>query len=201
MASIQPGTFVTVLQGEAAKLNFPPPTMDVQVAVHTAAIPKSGPSQALLTTLIHRSDDGAIDWIGSIDEAMLTLGRRPGATPRQEIKPHLFQSEECWSVFYPGRLVPLTFGEQYLTIYGGDRPWVTIGQLGDGKRLAVPLNGVGNRKWYTPEVSQKHLLFVQSKTSQMELPHIWSFPSSIPAVGTVANEVRNALAADCLKYF
>jgi hypothetical protein len=201
MAAIHPGTYVELQPAEAEKLVYPPPALDLQVAVHRLAIPKTGRATPL-TTVLHRDVAGIIDWIGSIDERMLTGAQNPGKTPRAELNQFLFNGPHCWQVRRPGRLVGPNHADPYLTVYGGDRPWVVIGSLPNGRLLAVPLNDAwGNPKWYAPQIAAADLQFPNPKFSQMELAHIWSMPSTLPQLGAVKPTVTARLQQECLKYF
>jgi hypothetical protein len=201
MAAILPGTYVELQQAEVRKLVFPPPTLKLQVTVHRLAIPKTGLATPL-TTVLHRDAAGIIDWIGSIDERMLTGAQNPGQTPRPQLNQHLFNGAHCWQVRRPERLVVTSHADPYLTIYGGNRPWVVIGSLPNGSLLAVPLNdALGNPKWYAPQIAAADLQFPGSKLSQMELAHIWSLPATVPQLGAVKPLVAPKLQQECLKYF
>ena len=201
MAAIQPGTYVQLQQSESEKLAYPPPTLDLQVTVHRLAIPKSGKATPL-TTLLHRNTDEVIDWIGSIDERMLSDGQASGQSPRSELNQYLFNHSSCWDVIRPGHLIEPKNGTPYLTVYDGDRPWVVIGELPNGSLLAVPLNDArGNPKWYAPQIKAEELNFQNAKLSQMELAHIWSFPATLVRIGNVEPAAVCDLQQECLKYF
>ena len=198
---MQPGTYVQLQQAEGQKLVFPPPTLNLQVTVHRLAIPKTGRATPL-TTVLHRDQAGIIDWIGSIDERMLTGAQSQGQTPRAQLNQHLFNGPHCWQVRRPGPLVGQGHADPYLTVYGGNRPWVVIGSLPKGDLLAVPLNDAwGNPKWYAPQIAAADLQFSGSKFSQMELAHIWSLPSTVQQLGVVHPKVTPKLQQECLKYF
>ena len=79
---------------------------------------------------------------------------------------------------------------------------VVIGVTADADLLAAPLNEAGNPKWYTPLLAQEEVLMPgSSKDAQLELPHLWSLPGSLGAVGSVAEAARERVLEDLKSYF
>jgi hypothetical protein len=91
----------------------------------------------------------------------------------------------------------------YLTLYAGRRPWVVVGELANGRRLAVPLNDArGNPKWYTPVVRWQDLRMPAStKDAQLELAHLWSLPADVRVVGTLAPSARETIGQAVWSYY
>jgi len=102
----------------------------------------------------------------------------------------------------PGLLTSPGVANPYLTLYGGNRPWVVLGELLNGSLVAAPLNDArGNPKWYAPEIAAAHLLFPNAKHSQLELAHLWSLPPGLPSSGEVDAAARQALGRDVVGYY
>jgi hypothetical protein len=62
------------------------------------------------------------------------------AALRRRLRDPLLVGDRQWTVVFGRGLVvgdPWLF---YLAVYAGSRPWVVIGELGNGSPLAVPLN-------------------------------------------------------------
>jgi hypothetical protein len=79
---------------------------------------------------------------------------------------------------------------------------VVIGETEERDFLAAPLNEAGNPKWYTPLLAREEVLMSgSSKDAQLELPHVWSLPGSLPSVGEVAPAARERLLEGMTAYF
>ena len=184
--------------GERAKLAYPPPAVEVVVAVHRLALRAPASEQTLATCLDEHSK---VRWVGAVDERML-LPLGMGTSPRPAIRDCLLQGEECWRVIRPGFLTAWGVPNPYMNVCGGDRPWVVVGELSSHDLLAVPLNdGRGNPKWFTPQIEQRPLLIRDSKLSQLELAHLWSFPRDVTFDGSVHPDVHLALGRATVDYY
>jgi hypothetical protein len=107
-----------------------------------------------------------------------------------------------WEVIWPGELVLDPDRGPLATTYQGERPWVVIGLTSGGDLLAAPLNEAGNPKWYTPLVAREEVLMPgSSKDAQLELAHLWSFPTSLASVGSIAPWARDRILEDLRKYY
>jgi len=199
MATIAPGTWVELIEGESQRLSFPPPRTALVVAVHRAAVKARGNPLTFVASI----DDGQrVDWVGAIDETMLKVTGGPVASPRAAVGRRLLAGASCWKVVRPGLLTSPGVANPYLTLYGGNRPWVVLGELLNGSLVAAPLNDArGNPKWYAPEIAAAHLLFPNAKHSQLELAHLWSLPPGLPSSGEVDAAARQALGRDVVGYY
>jgi hypothetical protein len=185
--------------GERSKLTFPPPTEEVVIAVHPAAL--KAPENRL-TLAAWEDDAGEIEWVGAIDERMVVgqLGRTE--SPRPRIGASLFESSRCWDLVWPGHLLRPEVPSPYLTLYDGDRPWIVLGELASGAPLAAPLNDArGNPKWYAPRIGRADLEGAGAKDAQLEMAHLWSFPGSLPTVGELRERARPAVRQAVAGYY
>lgn len=199
MAKIAPGTLVALAPGEAGKLAYPPTASTLVVAVHPAAL--KAPHNSLTLT-VSVDSAGSVTWVGAVDEQMMAPTGDKGDSPRLKIAGRLAKGSRCWEVIRPGLLTAPGTPNPYLTLYGGDRPWVVVGELENSDLLAVPLNDArGNPKWYAPQVDAKFLHFSHAKHSQLELAHLWSLPRSMPESGSVDPAVRLSLQEDTIAYY
>lgn len=189
MATIPPGTEVTLRAGESTKLRFPPPdSLRLYVAVHEGAL-RVGDGN-LLTQVVGCVED-ELHWVGALDERMLDPGTG-GSFPwaRSLIAEALFSEDEPWDIVWPGLITRHGVRRPYYTIYDGDRPWVTLGQCPEGL-LAAPLNDArGNPKWWTPRIEAADLEFVEGKAAQVELAHLWTIPDTQMRTGRIGARAR-----------
>jgi hypothetical protein len=192
MATLPPGTLVTVLPAESAKLRHQPPSDQVVVvAVHAGALLAGERSR--LTQLISIDDD-SVGWVGALDERML---RKVGEGPRGArslLWSQLGVGRRLWEVVRPGSLVTPEVRTQLFTVYAGDRPWVVVGELEGGQLVGAPLNEPSNPKWWTPILTPNQLEFANSKSSQVELAHLWSLPADSRGIGRVINGGAHTLS-------
>jgi len=184
-----PGTEVVLRAGESTKLRFPPPEgVRLYVAVHEGAL-KVGAGNRL-TQLVGCVED-ELHWVGALDERMLDRGSGasfPGV--RSLIAGALFGEDEPWDILWPGLLTMEGVRRPYYTVYDGDRPWVTLGRCPEGV-LAAPLNDArGNPKWWTPRIDAADLEFVEGKSAQLELAHLWTIPDLHMRTGRIRDRVR-----------
>jgi len=199
MATIPPGTEVTLRAGESAKLRFPPPeSVRLYVAVHEGAL-KIGEGNRLTQVVGCVEDE--LHWVGALDERMLDLG--PGSSfpwARSLITDGLFGEDDPWDIVWPGLLTTGGVRRPYYTIYDGDRPWVTLGRCPEGL-LAAPLNDArGNPKWWTPRIDAADLEFVEGKAAQVELAHLWTIGEMHMRTGRVADRARAEVEARLRAY-
>jgi hypothetical protein len=79
---------------------------------------------------------------------------------------------------------------------------VVVGETSAGDLLAAPLNEDTNPKWFTPLVYREEVLMTgSSKDAQLELAHVWSFPSSVAAVGSLAESARERILEALKAYY
>lgn len=198
MASFPPGTRVRLRSDDMAVLRFPPPReAELFIAVYRDALKALGSQLAWVVGVVGAD----LVWTGSADEAM--LGQVPGSNRalRSELGKRLLTGSDLWTVVRPCELS--TTAGPHLTVYHGDRPWITVGELRNGAFLAMPLNDArGNPKSSAPVVEQVDLQFPGSKRSQVGMAHLWSIPrSSTQTVGDVAPAPRVSLGKVIQRYF
>lgn len=184
------GTLALLDGGELTRLSFPPPGEEVVIAVHDGAL--KAPESPL--TLAAYLEDGAVAWVGALDERMIAgaLGRT--ASPRPLVADRLFEGGRCWSVVWPGPLLRDGRAGPRYTLYHGDRPWIVLGELTDGSLLAAPLNDAGgNPRWYAPRIGRGDLEGAAPKDGQLEMAHLWSLPGDLHAAGAVREAAWPAL--------
>jgi hypothetical protein len=199
MPILKPGTEVAIRPEALARLAFPPPEGSVVlVAVHEAGLlAKRSPHTQLLAFV-----EGEMSWAGALSEDLLEVVSEGGGDPRMLLGEAIGIGRRLWDVVWPGELVIDPERGPLATTYQGERPWVVIGETGDGDLLAAPLNEAGNPKWYTPLLSQEEVLMPgSSKDAQLELAHLWSLPESLPAAGSVAEWARERVLEDLRKYY
>ena len=181
MASIHPGTCVEFLAGEVLKLRFPPAeAATLAVSVHPDAL-KVG-KKSTHTQLVGLVDKSVV-WTGALCEDLLRQLPDVVDNPRSRLASHFLRGDRLWHIVRPGLLTKPGVSRPLCTIYDRDRPWVVVGELRTGTLLAVPLNEPSNPKWYTPVLAAKDLLFRGSKSSQVELAHLWALPEHLPDDG------------------
>jgi hypothetical protein len=200
MAALPPRTRVKFRDGEAPRLRFRPAGDDaLVVCVHPGAL--KAPHNRL--SLVLGTGSSAVSWVGAVDETMLEAVGEIKTDPRVLVRDRLLEGGRLWEVVRPGLLTAASVAPPLGTIYDGDRPWVVLGELENGRVLAAPLNDAsGNPKWWAPQVAATALEFVGSKDSQIELAHLWSFDAhALRVSGVVAETVRAPLGEDVLSYY
>lgn len=203
MATIPPGTQVTLDARYVGSLRYPPPAgADLYVAVHADAL--KAPHNRL--TQVVATANGALVWTAALDEQLLHVG--VGATAqssaRAMIAAALLTGSYAWGIIRPGGLTTIASGGPLFTVYHGARPWVAVGALSATDLLCMPLNDAQlNPKWYAPVIKQSDMEFPgNSKNSQLELAHLWSLP--LPAkgiIGRVHATVHASLGQNVTSYF
>ncbi|MDH3207554.1 MAG: hypothetical protein OEO79_13215 [Gemmatimonadota bacterium] len=199
MATLPPGTEVSIRIEALRRLNFPPPQGSVLVvAVHEGALLAPGSPHTQLIGLRH----GDVIWAGALGEHLLTVESEGGGDPRQLLGDAMGTGPRLWDVVWPLELVADSRRGRLSTVYQGERPWVVIGLVSGGDLLAAPLNEAANPKRFTPILAQEDVLMPgSSKASQLELAHVWSLPQSLAAVGSVAPEARDRILEALRSYF
>lgn len=199
MPNHPPGTLVSIRLDARRHLTFPPPEGAVLlVGVHDAALhaPESPHTQLLGFEL------GELVWAGALSESLLQVQSADGGDPRQLLGEAVGAGPRLWDVLWPGELFSGGQAALRSTTYQGERPWVVIGRTASGDLLAAPLNEAGNPKWYTPRLSREEVVMPgSSKDAQLELAHLWSFPASLPAVGSVSTAAQSRLLEALKVYF
>jgi len=199
MPTLSPGTEVAIRREALQRLTFPPREGSVLlVAVHEAGLQAP---QSRHTQLVGFSG-GDLSWAGALSEALLDVSSEGGGNPRMLLGEAIGSGPRLWDVVWPGELVLDPERGPLATTYQGERPWVVIGATPDGDLLAAPLNEAGNPKWYTPLLAQEEVLMPgSSKDAQLELPHLWSLPGSLGALGSVAAVARDRVLDDLRRYY
>ena len=199
MPTLPPGTEVAIRPKFLRRLSFPPPEGSVVlVAVHQAGLQDP---QILHTQLLGFSG-GELTWAGALSEALLNVESEGGGDPRMLLGESIGVGPRLWDVVWPGELISDPHRGPLATTYQGERPWVVIGVTADADLLAAPLNEAGNPKWYTPLLAQEEVVMPgSSKDAQLELPHLWSLPGSLGAVGSVAEAAQERVLEDLNSYF
>lgn len=199
MPTLPPGTEVAIRPRDLRRLAYPPPEgAVVLVAIHEAGLlsPHSPHTQLL------GFFGGDLCWAGALSEDLLEVRSEGGGDPRILLGESIGIGPRLWDVIWPGELVVDPAQGPLATTYQGERPWVVLGATPEGDLLAAPLNEAGNPKWYTPLLAQEEVLMPgSSKDAQMELAHLWSFPSYLGAVGSVASAARDRLLTDIKAYY
>jgi hypothetical protein len=197
MPVLRPGTQVSLQQAALRRLAFPPQEgAALLVAVHPAALLSPRSPHTQLVGFVY----GEMVWAGALGEGILDVVSQDGGDPRQLLGEAVATGDRLWDVVWPGELVP--GGGLLSTIYQGERPWVVVGETSQGDLLAAPLNEAANPKWYTPLLAREDVLMAgSSKDAQLELAHLWSFPGSMAAVGTVAPDARPRILQALKDYF
>lgn len=197
MPILPPGAEVSIRPAALRRLSFPPPEGAVLlVAVHPAALKSPHSPHTQLAGFLW----GELAWAGAMGEGLLDVVSRSEGDPRQLLAEAVATGERLWDVVWPGEL--LSGGSPLSTIYQGERPWVVVGETAQGDLLAAPLNEAANPKWYTPLLSREEVRMPgSSKASQLELAHLWSFPASLGAVGTIDTPARPRILQALKAYF
>lgn len=199
MATIAPGTPVSLLPGVAEALTFPPPAeATLIVAVHDGAL-RAG-DRNLLTQVIGLEGD-SITWAGALDERLLEPA---DGSPIHEARTMLawcLGRGAMWNIIWPGDLARRPGERELYTVYRDSRPWVILGALDDGSPLAAPLNDATNPMWFTPVIEARDILAPTTKRGQLELAHLWSFPAIGEVAGTISGGARPAVEEALRGYF
>jgi hypothetical protein len=202
VATLSPGVRVTLKDIERDALEYPPDAdASLWIAVHPDAL-KAG-SRNQLTQVVGLDPADEIVWVGALDEGMLATQDERRSGLRRRLADRVLQGAAQWSLRF---VRSLTVGDPWaphLTVYSGPRPWVVLGELSNGRLLAVPLNDAhGNPKWYTPIVRRQDIRFAGSaKDAQLELAHLWSIPADTRLLGEITPAVREDLAQDVWRYY
>ncbi len=200
MATLAPGTRVVLRPGVRETLRFAPPAGDdLLIAVHAGAL-RAGAGN-LLTLVVAMRDD-AISWLGALDERMLaTTADDLAPDPRRLVRSQLLAGNDLWRVVWPGPLLTAT-GDVATTVYGGDRPWLVVGETTAGERIACPLNSAsGGAKWWTPLLEPADLPFAGSKSSLVELAHLWAIGRPADARKAISGRGQDTVGAAIRRYY
>jgi hypothetical protein len=198
MATITSGTPVALVEVYEERLAFPPPAGGaLYVAVHEGAL-RAGERNRL--TQVVGLDGGRVTWLGALDERM--LAEREGAPERdvRTLVAWLLGRGAFGQVIWPGDLARRP-GDDLLTVYQKDRPWLVVGALDDGSPVAAPLNEASNPLWFTPVIEARDQLVPNAKRVQVELAHLWSFPEGSEVSGGVNSAAREAVTEALRAYF
>jgi hypothetical protein len=167
------------------------------VAVHEASLRAASPHTQLIGV-----GGGDLAWAGALSEHLVIVEAEGGPDPRQLLGDAMGVGPRLWDLIWPGELVTVSRGGGLGTVYQGERPWLVIGTISDGDLLAAPLNEAGNPKWFTPVLARDEIQMPgSSKDAQLELAHLWSFPRSLGAVGSLAPGARTRILEAVRGYF
>jgi len=184
-------------------LRFPPPDdLDCYVAVHEGAT--YGRARSNLLTQVAAIVNDSVRWTGAVGEELLQSIADDRYPARHLLASRLLcGSAREWSMAWPGLLTAPGVRRPLGTVYDGDRPWLILGELDNGALLAAPLNDArGNPRWWTPVVERRHVrIRASTKDSQVELAHLWSFPSSILVEGDLDEAARPEVARVVSTYY
>lgn len=202
MATITQGTAVTLDHHAMQALRFPPPSPDLVIVVHHAALRAPGDPH---TQVVHMAG-GVPDWMGALGEELLGPSSHPADTAaRSACGRCLLAGGRMWDIVRPGALVQPGVARPLSTVYDGSdlRPWVVIGETPAGGLVAAPLNDdQQNPKWWTPVIAQRDMSFPgNNKDGQVELAHLWSLPSTLQAHGRVGVAGRSVVEIAVRDYF
>jgi hypothetical protein len=199
MPTLSPGTEVAIRPEALDRLVFrPPEDAVVLIAVHDAGLL----ARHNLHTQLLGVSGGNLSWAGALSEALLDVVSEEGGDPRILLGEAIGVGARLWDLIWPGELFLHPERGPLATTYQGQRPWVVIGTAREGDLLAAPLNEAGNPKWYTPLLAREEVMMSgSSKDAQLELAHLWSFPSSLPSVGSVAALAQERVLEDLRNYY
>lgn len=202
MATIMQGAAVTLNHQAMQALRFPPPSSDLVIVVHHAALRAPGDRHTQVAHLV----GGAPDWMGALGEDLLGPSSLPvDTTARSACGRCLLTGGRMWDILRPGALVQPGVARPMSTVYDGSdlRPWVVVGETAAGDLVAAPLNDAQqNPKWWTPVIAQMDMNFPgNNKDGQVELAHLWTLPGTLAADGCVEVAGRPAVEAAVRNYF
>lgn len=188
--------------GAMASLRFAPPTEELFVIPHAAALRAPGDRH----TQVAAFDDDGLVWIGALGEDLLSISQAAArSTARSDCASRLLQGSRLWEIVRPGALLTTGSPRPMSTVYDGSdlRPWVVLGETASGELVAAPLNDdQTNPKWWTPVIAQGDMRFIGNiKNGQVELAHLWSLPSSLGAEGSVLPAGRTGVQDSIRNYF
>lgn len=199
MPTLPPGTEVLIRAEYLRRLSFPPPARaSLLIGVHEAALraPESPATQLL------GFSDGDLSWAGALSERHLEVESESAGDPRQLLAEAVAAGPRLWEIVWPGELLRDPEHGPLGTVYQRERPWVVVGSTAAGDLLAAPLNEASNPQWYTPVLAEGDMLMDRSrKDAQLELAHLWTFPESLGAIGTVASAAHEGLLEALRRYF
>jgi len=201
MATIPAGAHVSLREEYHAALAFPPPADDhLYVAVHHGAL-NAGSANRL--TQVISIGDREVTWVGALDERMLVVGDRSPDPDARMLLTWLLGRGRFGEIIWPGDLVVVGTHPQVdlYTVYQKSRPWVVVGALDDGTPIAAPLNDATNPLWFTPIIEEADILMPGPKRAQLELAHLWSFPSDPEARGRVSDHAAAQISGAIAAYF
>lgn len=198
MPTLTPGTVVSIRPEVVDRFVFPPPESAVLlIGVHEAALKASVSTHTQLLGFDH----GELAWAGALSEHVLEVVAEGGGDPRQLLGEAICCGPRLWDLIWPGELTTRRGEDHRSTAYQGERPWVVIGETSRGDLLAAPLNENTNPKWFTPLVHREEVLMAgSSKDAQLELAHLWSFPASLPAVGSITDSAKERVSEALVAY-
>lgn len=201
MATLSQGTRVNILSRHLSILMFPPPEgAALRVAIHPRAL--SAPWS--VHTQLVGIDGDEVTWAGGVGEDLLqTLDEPPEDKARDLLASRLLGGDRLYEIIFPGRLLSPEITEQFSTIYMSDetRPWIVVGGLGTGDLLAVPLNRVANKQWFTPIVYARELILNGARDSIVELAHVWALPAALCIEGYIEPSAHDRLDQAINNYF
>jgi hypothetical protein len=198
VARIMPNARVVMKSAAMRTLRFPPPSPELVIAVHRAALRATGNTLTLAAHVSHAS----ITWVGAVDERMLDVAEGTASEDARKLISTCLVTGPClWHCIAPGPLLAVPSAGP-TTVYGGSRPWLVVGRLETGVVLAVPVNDArGQEKWYAPHIPAGALPTPEAKDSQIELAHLWSLPAGWRDIGILEAGQRSALGEAVKKYY
>ncbi len=199
MATIAPGTAVTLSAPYTGALAVPPPpNASLHIAVHEGAL-RAG-ARNLLTQVV-AIEGGGITWAGALDERMLEVVDAAPVPDARLLLSWCLGRGSMWNIIWPGDLARRPGEQDLYTVYRVSRPWVVLGALDDDSPLAAPLNDATNPVWFTPVIEAHDILMPNAKRCQLELAHLWSFPVMGQVDGTISAGARPAITDALRTYF
>lgn len=210
MPTLPIGTAVTLRPGVLAGMNLPcSSAADLYIAVHPGALKV----QAVTLSVVVEREGNDVVWVGALDESMLERRAAPAwPQARQALCDRVRMGTHLWEIRYPGAL--LKSGANSGMVYRGSRPWLVIGELANGRPLAIPLNSTAatvtnkpynmflDKAWYwvTPSATDTRLLHGDTN-STAEHGHIWALPARLANVGHVLPQHTGTLVKSLNIYY